>query len=71
MSEEMFDPPAHAHQPLVQLVVDDLRGMSTCPSKGDNALRCAEALDAALGAFYGGRSDQFWTREKSWPGRAQ
>ena len=66
--ELFFDAPEHAHQPLVQLVVDDLRGVGTCPSKGDNALRCAETLDAVLGAFYGGRDDQFWTRQASWPG---
>ena len=33
--------PKHAHQPLVQLIVDELRGGAASPSRGANALRCA------------------------------
>lgn len=69
-TREEFTPPQHAHQPLVQLVVDELRGVGTCPSKADNALRCASVLDAALDSYYGGRADAFWSREHEWPGRS-
>ena len=65
-----FDRPAHVHQPLVQMVVDELRGCASvpCPSTGANAIRCAEVMDSALESFYGGRSDDFWEREDTWPG---
>lgn len=61
--------PEHAHQPLVQLIVDELRGGAESPSKGGNALRCALVVDAALEGYYGGRSGAFWEREGSWPGQ--
>ena len=52
--EEIAAPkPEHVHMPLIQTIVDELRlGLPQCPSKGDNALRCAAAMDAELGRFY-------------------
>jgi hypothetical protein len=50
-------------------VVDELRGVGSCPSTGDNALRTSKVLDAALSGYYGGRGDEFWKRAQSWPGR--
>jgi predicted dehydrogenase len=63
--------PPHVAQPLIQTVVDDLRGRGTCPSTGESALRTARVMDGALDSYYGGRSDEFWCRPESWPGRRQ
>jgi hypothetical protein len=65
-----FPRPDHVHQPLVQTIVDELRGVARkprCPSRGDNAVRVAEVLDAVLARYYGGRADAFWDREETWP----
>jgi 1,5-anhydro-D-fructose reductase (1,5-anhydro-D-mannitol-forming) len=62
------DQPAHVHQPLVQTIVDELEGRGHCPSTGESAERASEALDRALAAYYGGRSDAFWSRPETWPG---
>ena len=43
-------------------VVDDLLSFGEAPSNGKNALRVAEALDAALGGFYPDRRHGFWER---------
>ena len=64
-----FEKPHHAHQPLVQLIVDELRGGKESPSKGASSLRCARIIDAALEHYYGGRDDAFWERQNSWPGQ--
>jgi predicted dehydrogenase len=61
--------PAHVHQPLVQAMVDDLRGRGRCPSTGETARRTARVMDRVLEAYYGGRGDAFWTRPDTWPGR--
>ncbi len=61
--------PPHVAQPLIQTVVDDLLGRGVCPSTGESARRTTRVMDIALGDYYGGRSDEFWTRAASWPGR--
>ena len=61
--------PPHVAQPLIQTVVDELRGRGTCPSTGETALRTARVMDRALDSYYGGRNDEFWLRFESWPGR--
>jgi len=61
--------PPHVHQPLVQTIVDELRGAGKCPSTGETALRTMKVMDAVLEKYYGGRSDEFWKRAESWPGR--
>ena len=65
-----FDPPEHAAQPLIQLVVGDLIGTTdmACPATPDNAVRTSEVLDAILSSYYGGRHDEFWLRDRTWPG---
>ena len=73
-----FEPPKHVHQPLVQTIVNELRGISDypCPSRGDNGLRVALVLDQALDNYYTdgnttekkGRADDFWNREDTWMG---
>lgn len=66
---ETFDGalPDHVHQPLVQTIVNQLRGQGECPSSGVSALRTMEVMDTVLNAYYGGREDAFWDRAQSWP----
>jgi len=61
--------PEHVHQPMIQTVVDELRGKGSCPSTGKTALRTSEIMDAVLNDYYGGRDDAFWERPETWPGR--
>lgn len=61
--------PAHVHQPLVQMIVDELNGVGTCPSTGSSALRTQVVMDQCLSGYYGGRADEFWLRPHTWPGR--
>jgi 1,5-anhydro-D-fructose reductase (1,5-anhydro-D-mannitol-forming) len=66
--QERFDlpNPAHVHQPLVQCIVDELRGeRNKSPSTGESALRTQEIMDRALEGYYGGRENGFWKR--AWP----
>jgi Predicted dehydrogenases and related proteins len=69
LTEEVFDipHPPHVQQPLIQTVVDTLRGLpgATCPSTGDSALRTSLVMDTALDRFYGGRADAFWLRARA------
>ena len=62
--EFSFGPIPHVAQPFIQMVTDELRGIKGCkaPSNAENAIRVAEALDAALLGFYSDRSHGFWTR---------
>lgn len=68
-TEEIFEipHPPHVQQPLLQTVVDTLRGLpgATCPSTGASALRTSSVMDAALERFYGGRADAFWLRKRA------
>ena len=61
--------PPHVAQPLIQSVVDDLLGRDECPSTGVSAARASRVMDSVLADYYGGRTDEFWTREDTWPGR--
>jgi 1,5-anhydro-D-fructose reductase (1,5-anhydro-D-mannitol-forming) len=65
---DLPDPP-HIQQPLIQTVVDALRGRGTCPSTGASAARTSEVMDVALAPFYNGRDDAFWARLQSWNNR--
>jgi len=69
--ERTFDlpNPQTIQQPLIQSIVNELRGEDTCPSTGVTAARTSHVMDAALHRYYGGRSDDFWTRPDTWPGR--
>ncbi len=62
--------PEHVAQPLIQTIVDELLGRGTCPSTGESARRTQLVMDRALDAYYGGRTDAFWTRPATWPGRS-
>jgi predicted dehydrogenase len=65
---ELIDipPPQHVQQPLIQTIVDELRGQGTCPSTGVSAARTSRVMDAALEQYYVGRDDEFWTRPETW-----
>ena len=43
-----IDNPAHVHQPLIQSIVDELRGEGHCPSTGISAARTAKVMDVLL-----------------------
>lgn len=45
---EIANPP-HVHQPLVDLVVKDLRGEGSCPSTGETGLRSTLLMDKIVG----------------------
>jgi predicted dehydrogenase len=61
--------PPHVAQPLIQTVVDDLLGRGACPSTGVSARRTSLVMDCVLDRYYGGRTDAFWERPETWPGR--
>jgi 1,5-anhydro-D-fructose reductase (1,5-anhydro-D-mannitol-forming) len=63
--------PTHVAQPLIHSVVEDLLGRGVCPSTGESARRTSVVMDTALADYYGGRGDEFWLREETWPGRAR
>ncbi|AKT35963.1 Gfo/Idh/MocA family protein [Chondromyces crocatus] len=60
--------PLHVQQPLIQSIVDHLRGQGECPSTGYSAARTSRVMDVVLDAYYGGRADDFWLRPETWPG---
>jgi len=62
------DPP-HVQQPLIQQIVDQLRGGDPAASTGASAARTAAVMDAVTAGYYGGRDDAFWDRPETWPGR--
>ena len=54
--------PPHVHQPLIQTIVDELRGRGNCPSTGESGWRTSAVMDRVLDSYYGGRADEFWLR---------
>ena len=50
-SELAIDNPAHIQQPLIQSVVDALRGTGCCPSMGESAERTSWVMDRMLAGF--------------------
>jgi predicted dehydrogenase len=61
--------PEHVAQPFIQSVVDELLGTGSAPSTGESGRRASRVMDKVLDAYYGGRSDAFWARPSTWPGR--
>ena len=53
---ESFDipHPAHVQQPLIQSIVDTLRGTGTCSSTGESAARTTRVMDTLLASYYAG-----------------
>jgi 1,5-anhydro-D-fructose reductase (1,5-anhydro-D-mannitol-forming) len=44
--------PPHVHQPLIQTIVDELRGEGQCPSTGESAARTSWVLDRCVERYY-------------------
>lgn len=63
--------PRHIQLPLIQTVVDELRGGQACPSTGESAARTARIMDLATENYYGSRDHEFWNDAVHWPGRRQ
>jgi predicted dehydrogenase len=47
-SEIRFEYPAHIQQPMIQSVVNELNGVSSCPSTGESAARTSWVMDQLL-----------------------
>jgi 1,5-anhydro-D-fructose reductase (1,5-anhydro-D-mannitol-forming) len=47
--------PPHVHQPLIQTIVDELRGRGRCESTGESGARTSRVMDRCLEGFYGPR----------------
>lgn len=45
--------PPHVHQPLIQTIVDQLRGNGTCPSSGESGARTSWVMDQCVARYYG------------------
>jgi predicted dehydrogenase len=45
--------PPHVHQPLIQTIVDELRGQGRCPSTGESGARTSLIMDRCLERYYG------------------
>ena len=43
-----FRNPPHVHQPLIQTIVDELRGRGKCESTGESGARASWVLDQCL-----------------------
>jgi predicted dehydrogenase len=67
---EYFDlaNPPHVQQPLIQTIVDELRGRGRCDSTGVSAARTSAIIDTVLSGYYGTRTDGFWRTPERWPG---
>ncbi len=48
LTEFSYDYPMHIQQPLIQMVVDELNGLDTCPSTGESAARTSWVMDQML-----------------------
>ena len=44
--------PPHVHQPLIQTIVDELRGQGRCASTGESAARTTWAMDRCVEEYY-------------------
>ena len=40
--------PPHVHQPLIQTIVDELRGLGRCESTGESGARASWVMDRCL-----------------------
>jgi predicted dehydrogenase len=47
--------PPHVHQPLIQTIVDELRGRGRCESTGESGARTSWVMDRCLEGYYGPR----------------
>lgn len=61
--------PRTIHGPMIQTIVDSLRGQGSCNSTGVTGARTSEVMDRALSSYYGSRAHGFWKHPERWPGR--
>lgn len=61
--------PRTIHGPMIQVIVDSLRGQGACTSTGESGARTSDVMDRALLGYYGSREDGFWKHPERWPGR--
>jgi 1,5-anhydro-D-fructose reductase (1,5-anhydro-D-mannitol-forming) len=47
-----FEAPPHIQQPLIQTMVNELRGQGSCASTGDSAMRTSRVMDQLTRDFY-------------------
>ena len=47
--------PPHVHQPLIQRIVDELRGRGRCESTGESGARASWVMDRFLESYRGAR----------------
>lgn len=47
-----FERPEYVEQPLIQTIVNELKGKGRCPSSGENALRTWKIMDTLLADYY-------------------
>ena len=52
MVEEVRTPP-HVHQPLIQTIVNELRGQGRCESTGETGARTSWVMDQCVARYYG------------------
>lgn len=45
--------PPHVHQPLIQTIVDELRGVGRCESTGESGARTSAVMDRCVAGYYG------------------
>ena len=45
--------PPHVHQPLIQTIVDELRGRGRCESTGESGARASWVMDRLLERYRG------------------
>ena len=47
-----FRNPPHVHQPLIQTIVDELRGRGRCESTGETGARASWVMDRCVESYY-------------------
>ena len=53
-----FRNPPHVHQPLIQTIVDELRGRGQCESSAESAARASWVMDRCLESYYKGTATE-------------
>ena len=61
--------PPHIQQPMIQSIVDELRGKGHCESTAKSGARTSAVIDDVLLGYYGTRADGFWNNPETWPGK--
>ena len=61
--------PRTIHGPMIEVIVNTLRGQGACASTGMTGARTSDVMDRALLGYYGSRDEGFWKHPERWPGR--